>query len=138
MAYYKITRQDATEDAGYLYLKWNPGCRCMMTCEQNEAEFIQSCVDFKIYRANGLNASEVGAQYPTAGMTLIGETEFNALLARLTEGMTLPEVPEEPPAPVPEPEPEPEPEVTIADLQARIAQMEEMLNALIGSREAES
>ena len=42
MTYYKIVQDGNVVDAGFVFLKWNEKHHCMLSCEVNEAQFIQS------------------------------------------------------------------------------------------------
>ncbi len=135
MSYFKVVRDGVVIDAGEMFLRWQEKNRVMVSCEPEKAQFIRSYDGETIWRVAWLNpAPQEAGSYETVEAALIDRQEFLDLRAQLDEGETVPEP--EPIVPEPEPEPEPDPEqpeeekpMTVAEMRAKILQLEEELLA---------
>ena len=132
MTYFKIIDNGEAVDAGWMWLRWNAKHQCLMVCEPREAYYVQNYTETAIYRLGWLNPLPNGApMYPAAEGAIIDAQEYDELIASLDGGETVPEPPEpepEPEPPEPEPEPQPERPMTVAEMRAAIARMQEELN----------
>lgn len=135
MSYFKVVRDGVVIDAGEIFLRWQEKNRVLVSCQPEKAQFIRSYDGKSIWRVAWLNPppAEAGS-YETVEAALIERQEFLDLRAVLDEGETVPEP--EPIVPEPEPEPEPDPEqpeteqpMTVAQMRAKILQLEEELLA---------
>ena len=140
MTYYKVIDNGQAVDAGWMWLRWNTKHKCLMVCEPRDAHYVQNYTETAIYRFGWLNPLPDGApMYPAAEGAIIDPDEYNDLIEILDDGGTAPEPDEPEPEPEPggdEPEPggdtEPERPMTIAEMRAKIAELEEALNIIMG------
>lgn len=128
MTYFKIIDNGEAVDAGWMWLRWNAKHQCLMVCEPREAYYVQNYTETAIYRLGWLNPLPNGApMYPAAEGAIIDAQEYDELIASLDGGETVPEPPEpepEPEPPEPEPEPQPERPMTVAEMRAKILEIE--------------
>ena len=133
MSYFKVIRDGNVIDAGEIFLKWQAKNRILVSCQPEEAQFVTSHDGETIWRVSWLNpAPEEAGSYETIEAAMIDRQEYLDLRAVLDDGEVVPE-----PEPViPEPEPDPEPEqpeeekpMTVAQMRAKIIQLEEELQA---------
>lgn len=131
MKYYKIIRDGNAVDAGFNFLRWDTRHHCMMLCEQDKAQFVQSLDGSTVYRVPWLNPPpEDAPTFEEANVVIIGRQEYEDLIAVLQDGEV---VPEPDPDPIPEPpqEPEPEPdqeekprEMTVQEMRQKIKEQQ--------------
>lgn len=88
MNYYKIREGGKVVDANFVFLRFQPKHRILITCPAEKGEFIQSYDGEKVYRAQWLNPppTEAGT-YPMADADEIGEIEYLTLRKLLDEGL---------------------------------------------------
>lgn len=135
MSYFKIIRDGNVIDAGEIFLKWQAKNRILVSCPPDEAQFVMSHDGETIWRVAWLNpAPGEAGNYETIEAAMIERQEYLDLRAVLDEGEVVPEP--EPVIPEPEPEPDPDPEqpeqekpMTVAQMRAKIIQLEEELQA---------
>lgn len=136
MTYYKIIVDGSAVDAAFTFLRWDERLNRLLGCEPEDAHFIQSHDGNTVYRAEWLNPvpERVKGRFETVEAAIIDRQEYIDLRAVLDEGEVVPEP--EPVIPEPEHEPDPDQEqpeqekpMTVAQMRAKIIQLEEELQA---------
>ena len=135
MTFFKVIENGEAVDAGWMWLRWNAKHNCLLACEPREAHYAQNYTETAIYRIGWLNPLPEGAPtYPMAEASIIDAQEYDDLLAALDGGETVPEPvdPESTPEPDPAPDPAPEQErpMTVAEMRAILAELQEQ-NAML-------
>lgn len=131
MNYFKVIQDDKVVDAGFSFIKENKN-GIQLYCEPDEAELVQSYNELKYYHTYWLLSVKTYPDYEEADVVMIGETEYNDIIAYLDDGEEVPIEPEKP-DPEPEPKPEPEPEdkpMTIAEMREKITEQENTITML--------
>lgn len=126
MKYYKVIRDSCVIDAGEIFLRWQEKNRILVSCEPENAQFVQSYDGSTVWRVQWLNPAPAAAgTFETVEAALIDEQEFLDLRAVLDDGETVP-VPD-PFVPEPEPEPDPDPEQDVSDQHMTVQQMRDKI-----------
>ena len=90
MTFFKIIKDEEVIDIGCVFLKWNDARKKMYICDVNEAQFVQTFDETKIYKASWLNpAPKKAGKYETVTVEVIDETEFDELKELLSEGQPI-------------------------------------------------
>lgn len=141
MTYYKIIKDGQAVDAAFTFLRWDERLGRLIGCEARDAQYVQSMDGETVYRVGWLNPLQNGAPaYETCECVLINAQEYDDLKAVLEDGETVQEPTEDAEAPeegqgeAPEegqPEDEEKP-LTVAQMRAKIAELEEMLDIIMG------
>ena len=141
MTYYKIIKDGQAVDAAFTFLRWDERLGRLIGCEARDAQYVQSMDGETVYRVGWLNPLQNGAPaYETCECVLINAQEYDDLKAVLEDGETVQEptadaeTPEEGQSEAPEegqPEGEEKP-LTVAQMRAKIAELEEMLDIIMG------
>lgn len=141
MTYYKIIKDGQAVDAAFTFLRWDERLGRLIGCEARDAQYVQSMDGETVYRVGWLNPLQDGAPaYETCECVLIDAQEYGDLKAVLEDGETVQEptadaeTPEEGQGEVPEEgqsEDEEKP-MTVAQMRAKIAELEEMLDIIMG------
>lgn len=141
MTYYKIIKDGQAVDAAFTFLRWDERLGRLIGCEARDAQYVQSMDGETVYRVGWLNPLQNAAPtYETCECVLINAQEYDELKAVLEDGETVQEPTEDAEAPeegqgeAPEegqPEGEEKP-LTVAQMRAKIAELEEMLDIIMG------
>ena len=141
MTYYKIIKDGQAVDAAFTFLRWDERLGRLIGCEARDAQYVQSMDGETVYRVGWLNPLQDGAPaYETCECVLIDAQEYGDLKAVLEDGETVQEptedaeTPEEGQGEAPEEgqlEDEEKP-MTVAQMRAKIAELEEMLDIIMG------
>ena len=141
MTYYKIIKDGQAVDAAFTFLRWDERLGRLIGCEARDAQYVQSMDGETVYRVGWLNPLQDGAPaYETCECVLIDAQEYGDLKAVLEDGETVQEptadaeTTEEGQGEAPEegqPEDEEKP-MTVAQMRAKIAALEEMLDIIMG------
>ena len=141
MTYYKIIKDGQAVDAAFTFLRWDERLGRLIGCEARDAQYVQSMDGETVYRVGWLNPLQNGAPaYETCECVLINAQEYGDLKAVLEDGETVreptadAETPEEGQGETPEEgqsEDEEKP-MTVAQMRAKIAELEEMLDIIMG------
>lgn len=141
MTYYKIIKDGQAVDAAFTFLRWDERLGRLIGCEARDAQYVQSMDGETVYRVGWLNPLQDGAPaYETCECVLIDAQEYGDLKAVLEDGETVQEptadaeTPEEGQGETPEEgqsEDEEKP-MTVAQMRAKIAELEEMLDIIMG------
>lgn len=96
MNYYKVIANGNVIDANFVFLKWQEKHNILVGCDAEEANFIQSSDQEKVWRAEWLNPVPAGAgNYETVNAVEITEEEYLELRQQLDLGKVV-EEPENP------------------------------------------
>lgn len=81
MTYYKIIVDDKIVDVNFVFLKWQPKHKIMLSCDASEGQFIQSSDCTKIWRAEWLCKipKELEGMYDSVTAEEIDEDEYTIL-----------------------------------------------------------
>lgn len=137
MTYYKIIVDGSVVDAAFTFLRWDGRLNRLLGCEPTDAHFIQSSDGNTVYRVGWLNPvpNAVNGMYESVEAAIIGKQEYLDLRAQLDEGETVPEPAEQeidPDQPAPSPEqPEQEQPMTVAQMRAKIIELEEQIDMML-------
>lgn len=132
MMYFKVIQNGTITNVGYVFLHWNEEHQHMFVCGPQEAQFLQSFDESRIYTAEWLTPAPPSctAEYENATIISIPMDEYLGLRETLTAGLT-PVEPE--PAPVPHPEiPEPSPDMpmSVQEMRQTIMDQREQIEML--------
>ncbi len=135
MHFYKIIKDDAVIDVGFVFLNWSEKHGCMIACDVSEAQFAQSSDELKAYHDNWLKpVPETYTDYEAAQVVIIEEDEYEELRARLINGETISPDDIEPEIIEPEPEevtPDDEDKpLTIAEMRQIITEQQNKIKLL--------
>ena len=134
MTFFKIIQNEQIVNVGCVFLKWNPVKRKMYISTVDDAQFVQTYDEKKIYKATWLNpAPEEAGNYEFAKVDIIDEAEFDELKELISEGETISE--EEPKEQYvhtvqhrEEPEEKP---MTIAQMREMIVEQQKQIETLL-------
>jgi len=135
MMYYKIIQNGQVIGAGCTFLKWNAAKRRFFYCGVDDAERVQDTITERLYHAEWLALSPPEAgQADEAAVEIITASEYDEIIALLIDGETIQEPDDPEPEPIQEPVQEPEPErpMTVAEMRSAVAEMDDVLNIILG------
>ena len=134
MRYYKIIQDGAVIGAGTMFLKWQPSQRFFYCDFEDDAQTVQDVITEAIYHPEWLRRPPQGATgFAEAEVVLISATEYDEIIALLSDGEEILVEPEPELEPEPTPEPEPDPEdrpMTVREMREKIAEQERHIAAL--------
>lgn len=134
MTYFKIVKNNKVIDVGCVFLKWNNEKKKMYICDVDDAQFVQTYDESKIYKASWLNpAPKEAGSFKSAKVVVIDETEFNDLNELLGEGEVVSEQVEEEQRQEPQKHdeiPEEKP-MTIAEMREKIIEQQKQIESLL-------
>ena len=135
MQYFKVIQNEEVVNIGCAFLKWNTKRKKLFICDVNEAQFLQSLDEQKLYNDGWLREPpKKGVEYENAKIVAINETEFNDIQAALSEGEQITveqpqeEYPQTPREYVEEQEEKP---MTIAEMREMIRIQQKQIEALM-------
>lgn len=94
MICYKIIQNEQVIDAGFVFLKWNETRHKMNLCNENEAQFVQSFDQTKVYRDEWLKPFTGEIDFEPAKVEIIPQIEFEEIRALLDGDEIIPVLPE--------------------------------------------
>ena len=136
MNYYKLIKDNNVIGVGMMWLQWNQSNSRYFYCDMNVAEAVENAITGVYYTADWLKDPPQGAEHlEEVTVEIIQHSEYEELYEQLYDGETIP-VPVDPEPgqelqPAPE-EPAQEQPMTIAEMRAKIIELEEALNILLG------
>lgn len=100
MNYYKVIANGTVIDANFIFLKWQEKHGILIGCDAQEAQFIQSTDQAKVWTTPWLNpAPEAAGEYETVEAVEITAEEYAAIREQLDDGETVVEPEPEQPQP---------------------------------------
>ncbi len=86
MIFFKIIQNNEVTNVGFTFLKWNSVKNKMYVCNIDEAQFVQSSFNEKIYRDSWLKRIPPGVnRYEDALIQEVSEQEYNDLYKELNK-----------------------------------------------------
>lgn len=134
MIYYKIIQNEHVIDAGFTFLKWNERRKRLNLCNEDQAQFVQSYDQKRIFKDTWLKpCPENNIHFENAQVFIITQAEFDDIRALLDGDEEIPVQPESVVETVVESEPEKPAEeapISIAEMRVLIKEQQEQISQL--------